>query len=537
MKLIFQKLPSKLVEVLFSFAIVFYILISFSCRKKDVEIVQQENTFGIAKYMYYEDVAMWNHIFNETQPYVIPEDVSPVSVMIPHHDITTQKQNSFYKAVAKEIQPSVIVIVAPDHFECGKNLITMPESTVFTSPEGDLEIDYSLINSISQNEQLKNNISLQDDLWFNEHGIFTHTPFLKHYFPDSKIIPVLVKMLSTEEEFECFNKFGQVLSEVLPEDSFLIASVDCSHYQIPEITELHDDVTYNTIQNLEDPRYAEIDSPESVQVLYSYNKCRNAEIPVLIHHTATFDFIPQEMIESTSHLYWTFYDEKVNPKLNDFYDKVAKTNQRYRKDDKNKKAQTILITGSGKTGAGIRETWIWDRYNTSKNPAEILLKNAAGKEARFFYGFDALIFDPEVNTKYERKIHNTTLIVETINQSDFEKNLLLKKESAEQTIRVLEIVLEADKILPEENKIEQMMKNYDVIVFRDDEGIIDATLFYKDDLGNVQKVNLGICHGKGSIKGSVAILNYQNDKVGLSVFEYQSDDGIIPAIHQFIPEE
>lgn len=530
MKLKFRKLPSLLVEVLF-----FSLLIS-SCNKK-TPVQPEENNYGISKYFYYEDFAMWNHVYKETDAFVIPQKVSPVSILIPHHDLTIQRQNSIYKALSEKMQPSVIVIVAPDHFECGQNLITMPQSTVFKAPDGDLEIDYSLISQIKENDSVKNKISLQDDLWINEHGIYTHTPFLKHYFPEAKVIPVLVKMLSTDDEFEYFTKFGKVLSELLPSDSLFIASVDCSHYQIPAVTKLHDEVTYNTIQNLENPRYAEIDSPESVQVLYSYNECRNTTIPVLINHTSTYDFIPQENVESTSHFYWNFYTPDVLPFLDDYYTQVSKTNQRFKKADKNKIAQTVLITGSGKTGAGIRKTWIWDRYNTSTNQADVLLKNAAGKEARFFYGFDALFFDPEVDSVYERTLHNTTLKVETINQCDFEKVLLQKIANEKQTLKVLEVVFDSKKELPPQDKINFMMEKYNVVVFRDDEGIKDAFMFYKDSSKKVEKVNLGICHGNGDIKGAVAILSFDGDDVGLSTFEYESSDGIIPAIHQFIPEE
>ena len=39
---------------------------------------------------------------------------------------------------------------------------------------------------------------------------------------------------------------------MLPEDALVVASVDFSHYQIPRMTELHDYVAMNTIQNMED---------------------------------------------------------------------------------------------------------------------------------------------------------------------------------------------------------------------------------------------------------------------------------------------
>ena len=109
----------------------------------------------------------------------------------------------------------------------------MPENTTFMAPEGNMEVDADLISCISGADEIKDVVSLQSDLWFQEHGIFIHTPFLKHYFPQAKFVPILAKMLTTDQEFESFEKLGQVLAGVLPEDALVVASVDFSHYQIP----------------------------------------------------------------------------------------------------------------------------------------------------------------------------------------------------------------------------------------------------------------------------------------------------------------
>lgn len=562
MRLINLELPVKMAaKPLLLGAVLFFIAASFSCKK--AVPIQPEQTNGIAKYQYYEDVNMWNHIFAKTDAYVIPENIAPKAMIIPHHDITTGRQNSFYKAVSQEIQPSVIVIVAPDHFELGQKQLTMPVNTVFKAPDGNILIDDELIAKLSENPEIMDAVSLQDDLWFQEHGIFIHTPFLKHYFPDSKVVPVLSKMLTTDEEFEYFGKLGKVLAEVLPEDALVIASVDFSHYQIPKMTELHDSVSKNTIQNMEDPRYAEIDSPESIQVILEYAKAKNACNPILIDRSSTFDYIPDEFVESTSHQYWTFYTDDVLLSKLVFYEDVELTQQRYEKPAYGKH-QTILIGGSGKTDAGIRETWKWDRYLTSQDPAEILLRAAAGKEARFFYGFDALIFDPEAGSEYKRTLHGSQLTVKTVTKLDFEK---LFKEwmipflddnyvksfvrfidgAVNTSVDVLEIVVEDpfDSSVNEQT-VEAALGVYDVIVVRDNQGIVPATAYMLDPESEywnnpasynkipMKKYDLGIIRGNGTIKGSLLALDFSPYGTKVELFDYESQDGVVPAIHQFI---
>lgn len=520
----------------FLFGTVLFLVLLVSCKKTKVADSYKPESSDTVQYFYYGDFDMWNHIYGATEDFIIPDSV-PVSMFIPHHDITVGRQNSFYKAVSKKIKPSLIVVVSPDHFEKGKKLITVPDKIVFETPQGDMIVNDDLISRLKTDEKIGQYVSVQDDVWSGEHGIFVHTPFLKKYFPDAEFVPVLVKPLSTENEFQIFSELGTLLSKLLPDDSFLIASVDCSHYQIPSVTAFHDEVTINTILNYEDARFAEIDSPESIEVLYSYNKGRNALNPVLIDHSSTYDYIPDDMVVCTSHLYMTFYKDLSSSAKDDFYERIKATKQRTRKNEDCIK-QTVLITGSGKTGAGIRRTWKWDRYKKSKDNAEILLRNTAGTEARFLYGFDALIFDPPADTVYEQKVHDTVLRVQTITQKDFAENYFISEDNFTQkkAVNILEVILQDSRIIPDISSIRTFFKYFDVIVFRDDDGLVDAVMYCKaskNDMDDIRKVELGICHGKGKIKGKTALLNFYDDRIDLLTLDYQSKNGVIPAIYQF----
>ena len=50
-------------------------------------------------YQYPDDIEMWNHIYALSEPFVIPQKF-PRAVVIPHHDITSPLQNSFYKSLS-----------------------------------------------------------------------------------------------------------------------------------------------------------------------------------------------------------------------------------------------------------------------------------------------------------------------------------------------------------------------------------------------------------------------------------------------------
>lgn len=484
-------------------------------------------------YQYPGDIGMWQHIYEKSAAYIMP-DAKPRSVMIPHHDITTAQQNSMYKAIAQKLQPSVIVVIGPDHYEKGKACITIPTDDIsYCTPQGKLELAKDLLHKLCQSE-LSNSISVQSDLWQQEHAIYAHTPFLGKYFPQAALLPIVLKPLASDSEFESMKVLARVLSDILPEDALIVASVDCSHYQIPRMTALHDSVTKNTIANKEDPRYIEVDSPETLTFLTEYNRLTKANLPVLIDMTSTYDFIPRDDVESTSHLYWAFYNDTYREQIHRFKQKTATSTQRtdtgYYQSTKN---QTILIAGSGQVNAGIRTYWTWDRNKNASDSAEVLLRDLAGKEARFLSGFDALIFDPKVGTNFTQTKHGTTLFVQSISASELTS--FVPQKSNAQTVSIL-VVTAQNNETTDIKDLFIFQTNYDVLILRYNDARND-TLVYVSALHTVW--NLGVLYdseGK-SIEGALLALDWHNSDIKTELFEYTSETGIVPAIAQFAEEE
>lgn len=485
-------------------------------------------------YQYPGDTGMWKHIFSASDAYLVPQ-AAPASLIIPHHDITVSQQNSMYKAAARCVQPDVIVLVGPDHYEQGKACIALPADDVeFTAPDGILPLDTALLGRIQADERLDGFVSVQRAMWKGDHAVYSHTPFLKKYFPEAAFLPILLKPLATDDEYKAFGTLAQLLAEVLPQNSLVIASVDFSHYQIPRVTAFHDHATRDTIQNREPPRFIEVDSPDTLTLLDTYNRLRAAVRPVLIDMTSTYDFIPDDMVESTSHQYWAFYPETAARAIALFRDGVAATGQRAEcADYARTRNQTILVCGSGPLHAGIRTSWTWDRYRTAADPAEGLLRNLAGKEARFLSGFDALIFDPEPGSTFTRTLHGTTLRVDSVSCADAENFAPPPKER--QTVAVLVLSAESGS----SHSIAEyghFAACYDVIVLRSDDASIPAAALIAEQPGSPRTtVQLGTCYDPagGAVSGAVLALNWYNGRFHAESFSYEAADGIIPAIHQF----
>ncbi|MBQ9538691.1 MAG: AmmeMemoRadiSam system protein B [Treponema sp.] len=534
-----------------------------SCRIKDAglkELTPGTDGSIAVSYQYPGDRGMWNHIFKSSEAYTVPE-ARPLSLILPHHDITVAQQNSMYRAVSKFTRPSVIVLIGPDHYEKATACIAAPTSYVsFTAPDGNLDLAGDLLEKLAGYEPLSSFVSFQDDLWPADHAVYAHTPFLKHYFPDSRFLPLLLKPLASDSEFDAFGKLADFLAEKLPDDALVVASVDFSHYQIPRVTALHDSVSRNTIQNRESPRHIEVDSPETLCCLTRYNELKKAVHPVLVDMTSTYDFIPDTLVESTSHQYWAFYpcqgsnspelyvgDDtgKEETAIDEFRKKITTTSQRaFLADYTHTLNQTLLIAGSGNVGAGIRTFWNWDRYKSTTDRAEVLLRDLAGKEARFLSGFDALLFDPAPGSTFTQEKHGTILRIESIPVTSAES--FEPQERQPQTIGIL--VLVADKTSSGEASLDilqfnRFFKYYDVVVLRYTDAS-SGTQAYLPGLqdsssGKGPLFNLGVCHDESGnpIKGSLLALDWYDGKLKLETFDYESQTGTAPAVFQFLPDD
>ncbi|MCQ2586547.1 MAG: AmmeMemoRadiSam system protein B [Treponema sp.] len=517
----------------FVFLAAFFILFGFlSCSTGDKSEV-------IVKYQYPDDLEMWNHIFGNKAQTVIPQKI-PASIIIPHHDITAKYQNSFYRAISKLGQPSVIVVISPDHFEKGEKQIVIPCRTFFDAPGGQLNLSGKLQSDLTKDSRISENVDMTIEPWIDEHGIYIHTPFIKHYFPDAEFFPILLKSFSAEEEFDIYKKLAEVLNDVLPEDALVVASVDFSHYQIPRMTELHDYVSMNTIQNMEDLKHIEVDSPESLTVVTEFSKLRGADFPVLINRTSTFDFIPDEFVVSTSHQYWTFYSKEDEYLIEEFNEKVRETKQRINFTDyENTKNQTILIGGSGNIGAGIRNFWKWDRYKKSKDPVEQKLYNLAGTEARFLNGFDALIFDIEPGKEFYQIKHKTPLFVIGSDFENSDKVLENERIINSENNQINIVVITDNRIkysgddFPLLLKVIPLLDKFDFVVLRDSSGQNDAYAFTKTP-GMINQYNLGIFANEKNnfVKGQILCVNWHNGEKTVELFDYENMDSYPPAILQ-----
>jgi|GEM_PF-1149802 len=157
-------------------------------------------------------------------------------VILPHHLLVKSYMEKFYQQLAAENSYERIVIISPNHFNYGFNFI---QTTDWVNTE-EKTIDY-------ESRQMLKNAPALEGVWITvleaakvlkiepkyfsrEHGVFTHYGFIKKYFPEAKILPIIIKRGTSEKALVALGEEINALINAEEERTLVLASLDFSHY-------------------------------------------------------------------------------------------------------------------------------------------------------------------------------------------------------------------------------------------------------------------------------------------------------------------
>jgi len=198
-----------------------YFLLS---EKKDFTAVALETEDSLIASLAspYNSKTMYDEIFdNLTENQATQEAVH--AGVVSHHLLAKEKIAEFYSKISSD-KIKTIFLLSPDHY----NHFFEPEILAYTSkapwntPYGELEADKDVIDELL-NSDIVNSKSSAMGL---EHGIYTEIPFIKKFFPNAKIVPLVLK---SSLQYGDFLQLGQELKNMSQESTLLIVSSDFSH--------------------------------------------------------------------------------------------------------------------------------------------------------------------------------------------------------------------------------------------------------------------------------------------------------------------
>ena len=148
-----------------------------------------------------------------------------LAIIVPHagYIYSGQIDADAYNQV-KENKYELVVILGTNHTTAGFTNISVYPKGSFASPVGNLKIDDKAAKQLLEKD---NDVTANLSVHKKEHSIEVQIPFIKHLFPQVKILPIIVG----SPDIDMCDKFGKVLATILKNKKVLVvASSDLSHY-------------------------------------------------------------------------------------------------------------------------------------------------------------------------------------------------------------------------------------------------------------------------------------------------------------------
>ena len=267
--------------------------------------VSNQNTITNKKinYQYSQpwDKEMFDNFYNNK--------LSPTSALstikggiIPHHLLAGKYIASFLATLEKQ-EPSVVVLIGPNHFGQGRGEVI---STLWDwqTPYGILKTNKILLNKLHAEKFL----TFENSLFKTEHSINGPIALIKKILPNTTILPIVLKNNLSNKELD---NFANKLKEILPSDAVIISSIDFSHYQTINAANFHDEFSESVIASFDYARLKtlEIDSVPSLYLLLKLMDSYGTKKIVYDWHSNSAEITGQSDLEQTTSYYLPLFSK------------------------------------------------------------------------------------------------------------------------------------------------------------------------------------------------------------------------------------
>ena len=159
-------------------------------------------------------------------------------ISVPHHLLAADLIARGFRA-ASGSQYDRVIIVSPDHFSRSRRPMATTRrdiDTVFGFVRNDREATDTLLQM--------DDLFDDSDLFAKEHGIAALLPFIRHFFPHAKIVPIAISYSATREDCD---RALALLGKLAGSRTLVVQSTDYSHYLRADIARQRDQETLNII--------------------------------------------------------------------------------------------------------------------------------------------------------------------------------------------------------------------------------------------------------------------------------------------------
>ncbi len=169
----------------------------------------------------------------------------PISgIITPHHLVAKDLIEKLFAQTAKDNKKVVIdriVLISPNHFHVSGGDLIVANKNIAQN----VVIDMELANVLNKKEY----VYINNDAFKEEHGIQGLIPFVDKYFPDVKVLPLMIEDGTSNDRIDELANY--LASDEVKGNTLVVLSSDFSHDLTPDISGIHDRVAIDTIENFD----------------------------------------------------------------------------------------------------------------------------------------------------------------------------------------------------------------------------------------------------------------------------------------------
>jgi hypothetical protein len=207
---------------------------------------------------------------------VLPKVDSVVAIIVPHagYIYSGQIDVDAYNQV-KQNKYDLIVVLGTNHTTAGFSGIAVYPKGGFETPLGVTEIDNEAAEKLlKEDKDVTVNLTVHE----KEHSIEVQIPFIKYFFPNAKILPLIVG----KPDIEMCKNFAKALENAVSNKKLLVvASSDLSHYPSFDDAIKVDNNTLKTIAGLDPKNIVKEMEDQLNENILQLLTCACGEAPIL----------------------------------------------------------------------------------------------------------------------------------------------------------------------------------------------------------------------------------------------------------------
>lgn len=234
-----------------------------------------------------------------TEKFDIPPGRQVTGITVPHHLLAPDLiARGFHLASGNRYDR--ILLLSPDHFRRAQRPFATT-SRDFRTALGPVATDSAAVAELIEGSALVEESNLFD----REHGIQAILPFIAHFFPGTRIVPIAIRGDSRESDWR---QLVDALVPLVTERTLLIQSTDFSHYLPEPVAARRDQETMNLLATGDPRQLSRLSQPDHLDSLGAQwiHQAIQAEVfqadLTLVAHRNSNDYSATPLEESTSYL-------------------------------------------------------------------------------------------------------------------------------------------------------------------------------------------------------------------------------------------